>query len=182
MTKTLEEVRAEADALGIEYHHRAGVKTIQSLIDDINPPAETERKWILPTQKVQPLSEKQFRELKFQERKKKAGSLVRCRIANMNPEKREWTGEFISAGSAKLGTFTKFIPFNNPEPYHIPQIIYDVLKDKECSIFFEEKNKLGGSVKRARSVKEYSIDVLPPLTRKEIDELARQQRLAKGQE
>ena len=31
---TLDQVRAEADALGIKYHHRAGIEKIQGLINE----------------------------------------------------------------------------------------------------------------------------------------------------
>ena len=100
----------------------------------------------------------------------------------MNPSKKEWPGEIVSVGSAKLGTFKKYIPFNSAEPYHIPKIIYDMLMDKKCTIFSSVTDERGNTVRKGRLVNEYAIEILEPLTKEELSELARTQALKAGQQ
>jgi hypothetical protein len=100
----------------------------------------------------------------------------------MNPAKKEWPGEFASVGSARLGTWKKFIPFNTQEPYHIPKIIFDMLSEKKCTIWHTEKDGRGSSVRKGRLVNEYALEVLDPLTPDELSELARRQSLQAGQQ
>jgi len=197
--KSLEQLQQEAKALGIKFHHRAGPKTIQNLInayyaengrsDHASPDPETEtqvtftqaspKKAALLNKPVIPLTEAEYRQKINAEAKSKVGRLLRVRIQNLNPQKKEWPGEIISVGSAKLGTFKKYIPFNG-EPYHIPQIIYDVLKEKECSVFYNATDDRARKTRKSRLIKEYTIAILPPLTKQELADLSRRQQMAAG--
>lgn len=113
--------------------------------------------------------------------RKSSNVLKRCRVMCMDPLKREWPGETLSVGSAKLGTFKKFIPFDG-EPYHIPKIIYDMMKERQCTVFYTVKQKdgRGGDIRKGKLVPAFNIVDLPPLTGKELDDLANQQALAKA--
>ena len=175
-------VRDQADALGIKYHHNASDETIQKLIDSESEAGAPEG--VLPLAECQPLDEKQFqrRYPKQAANRKTAGRLIRCRIQCMNPAKKDWPGEIFSVGSAKLGTFKKFVPFNSPEPYHIPKIIYDMLVEKKCTVFYTERDERGNKIRKGRLVNEFAIEVLPPLTKEELSDLARTQALRAGQQ
>lgn len=186
-------IRAKANNLGVDYHHRAGATKIQGLINDhlvkqhntpnkteISDPVDPKTIRKLPAQPVIPMTHEYFRRQKAAEARRKVGRLVRYRCQNMNASKKDWPGEIISTGSAKLGTFKKFIPFDG-EPYHVPQIIFDVMKDKMCSQFYSAKNERGHNVRKSRLIKEYSIEILDPLTPAELKELKGQQALAAGQ-
>ena len=125
------QIRSQADSLGIDYHHRAGVEKIQKLIE---AHLDNQDKTIieaavpdLPKEKIVPMTEEEFKAEQKKENKKNVGALIRCRVQCMNPEKKNWQGEILSVGSAKLGTFKKFVPFNSGEPFHIPKIIYDMM-------------------------------------------------------
>jgi hypothetical protein len=97
----------------------------------------------------------------------------------MNPAKKEWEGEIISVGSARIGTYKKYVPFNTgSEGWHIPKIMYDFLKERKCSVFQTILDNKGNKVRRSRLVPEFSIEVLPPLTREELKELARTQAMS----
>jgi hypothetical protein len=100
----------------------------------------------------------------------------------MNPAKKEWDGEIISVGSAKIGTFKKFVKFNTEEGWHIPNIIYEYIKERKCSIFFTEKNHIGQKVRKAKLVNEFNLEVLPPLTKDELKSLAQRQAMEAGQD
>lgn len=173
-------VRDQADALGIKYHHNASDETIQKLID--SEPELPEG--ILPASECQPMSVEEYNR-KYNNpsvRRKDVGRLIRCRITCMNPAKKDWPGEIISVGSAKLGTFKKYVPFNSPEPYHIPKIIYDMLKEKQCTVYYTERDDRGNKVRKGRLVNEFAIEVLEPLTKEELSDLARTQAMKAGQQ
>jgi hypothetical protein len=134
----------------------------------------------LDTKQV-PLTEEEFRKSDTKDRKKFAGRLVRCIVTCMNPEKKKWQGEIISVGSAKLGTFKKFVAFNTPDGYHIPQIIFDMMKERKCTVFVDSRDARGQKIKKGKLIPEFSIEILPPLTPNELSDLARRQALAAGQ-
>ena len=198
-SKKLTEMRERADVLGVKYHHRANAKTIEAAINAFIVtsegsnlyPKEAKMEQILneitaplggPPPYEEPMSEGEFNKTQAGIRGKLAGSLVRCRIQNMNSAKKDWPGEFVSVGSAKLGTFKKFIPFGSGEPYHIPRIIYNELKAKQCSQFYSTKNDKGHKVRKSKLINEYVVEELDPLTRQELKDLALQQAMAQGKE
>lgn len=182
----LVKARTRADSMNISYHHRANAATIVHLIEahlEANPevpvPDDVAEFDISTLPKPNPLTEAEWNKLKLGETKRTVGSLRRVMIQCMDPAKREWPGEIISVGSAKLGTFKKFIPFNQ-KPYHIPQIIYDFLKERKCTIFNTEMAGPGmrQKVRKAAQINAFNIVDLPPLTEDELEELRKQQELA----
>jgi len=177
----LDKLKAQADELGIRYHHRAGEKTIQAAIDAYlalqREGEEETAKEETKTGRITPLTSEEFRKRALPERLKNLNRLIRCQITCMNPMKKEWAGEIISVGSAKHGTYKKFIPFDGRE-YHIPQIIFDMLKERKCTIFHTVTDARGQKIRKGRLIDEFSINVLPSLTAKELAELRRQQAMA----
>ena len=191
----LKETRARADALGVQYHHRANAKTIEAAIDarileleGLDNPEEHAMESRLndvtvakPPEYEPPMSEREFMKMRREQDFRLAGALVRVRVQNMNQQKKEWRGEFISVGSAKMGTYKKFIPFTS-EPYHVPRVIYQELKDKKCSAFFNETDDKGRTIRRSKQIPEYVVEKLPPLTPEELKDLSRKQAMAQGKE
>lgn len=101
-----------------------------------------------------------------------ANALIRVNISVMNPVMKEWEGEIITGGNSLVGSIKKFVHFNTTDGYHIPRVIYNILRDRECQIFYTAKDDRGNKVRRAKSIKEFAIEVLDPLTQQELDELA----------
>ncbi len=56
--------------------------------------------------------------------------------------------------------------------------IYKVLKNRKYQQFYTVKLPNGDTTKRGRMVKEFAIEVLPALTKKELEELAKRQAAA----
>jgi len=191
MTKTIQEIRSEANLLGVKFHHKAGIPKIQAAIDlhlatsaSVLPQAPgVEQRPASEIGKVpayeEPMTSVEYRAQELKGARKRCSELVRIRLQCMNPQKKEWPGEIMSVGSAKLGTFKKFIPFNG-EPYHVPRIIYDRLCERECSVFFNSTDERGHKTRKGRLIKEFSVEVLPALTQTELDELAQRQAMRDG--
>jgi len=109
-------------------------------------------------------------------------ALVRCRISNLDPKKADLPGEIITVGNSQIGVVRKFVPFGEQTDngYHIPKIIYDFLKERRFLNITTHRGKGKGetiSVKQ-QWLPEFSLEVLPPLTKEELEELAQQQRAA----
>ena len=107
--------------------------------------------------------------------KKEASKLVRVRIHCNDPAKKEWPGEYITVGNNAVGTYRKYIPYNQDEPTHIYQIMFNALREKRVQVFATKKGKNGIPIREAKSIAAYTIEVLPPLTQEELTELARSQ-------
>jgi len=113
-------------------------------------------------------------------------ALVRCRIYNLNPSKRDLPGEIITVANKYVGTVRKHIPFGEATDngYHIPMIIFNNLKSRRFQQV-STKTVNGQIVMTRRTAPEYSIDVMDPLTSEELSELGLKQaaaeRMAGGQ-
>lgn len=184
----LEVLKSRAILLNIKFHPKIKAEALSKKIDEsLRDDGKSKEATIveeqinvraLGTGRKQYLTPDEFKKKTRITSRRSAGKLIRVRITCMNPTKKDWEGEILSVGSAKLGTFKKFIPFNNDEPYHIPQIIYDALKERKCSSFYTVKGSKGGTVRKSRLITEFGIEVLPPLTSTEIKELIQRQALA----
>jgi hypothetical protein len=166
----LDTLKTRAEQMGIKHHPSIGIDALKSKIaeqladDEINKPTLAP----VPSQKRSAL-----------ELKKKAGELVRIRVASMNPAKREWEGEIFSVGNGVVGTFKKYVPFD--VEWHVPRIILNMIKARKCQTFFTEIDKrTGNKTRKGRMISEFAVEVLEPLTGEEIKDLAQRQAMANG--
>lgn len=104
--------------------------------------------------------------------------LVRVRITCMNPNKKDLEGEIITVSNGLVGTLKKYIPFNAEEGWHVPQIMLNILREREFQMFYQVKDERGNKAIRGKQAREFAIEVLPSLTAEEIKELAQQQTMA----
>lgn len=106
---------------------------------------------------------------------REAMKLVRVRITNLDPKKKDLQGEIITVANKYIGTVKKFIPFGAATDggYHIPKVLYDELESRRFTHIQSTRNKQTGQIDvRTSEAKEYAIEVLPPLTREELAKLA----------
>ncbi len=105
---------------------------------------------------------------------KKATSLVRVVVICRDPMKAAWEGEIFNVSNDVIGEQKKYVPFNIEEGYHIPRIIYNAMKDKKCTVFVNKRIN-GEQVKVGKQINAYGIEILPPLTKDELSDLAADQ-------
>jgi hypothetical protein len=199
-TPEVKALRQKAKDLGLKVHSRTGEVKLRKAIADYEAmqdgvqnsspePQETpeEKTATVVSDGYQPkpgeklyYTEEEFMSKEMREARRIAGRLIRIRTTCMNPNKKNWTGEILSVGSAKMGTFKKFVPFNSEEPYHVPYAIYQFMKERKCRIGTTVKMPNGQEVNRYKLVNEFSIEVLPPLTETELEELKQRQAMASG--
>lgn len=166
-------LKSRADMMGISYHPSIGLEKLREKVNNALTGAaeKTEEPAV-----VDPAAETENQ--RNTRLKREASKLVRIRVTCMNPAKKEWEGEIFSVGNAVVGSFTKYVPFNVDEGWHVPQMIYQMIKDRECQIFYTVADSRGNKTRKGKLVKEFSVEVLPPLTKEELQELAQRQAMS----
>lgn len=175
-SKELDLLKERAKKMGITFSNNIGLEKLREKVAEALKEDE-------PEEKPEPMdAARKLRLAAAAKRKKvmdKAAKLVRVRITCHNPAKREWPGEIITAGNDTIGTFRKMVPFDG-EPYHVPQIILNVLEERQYQKFETIKLPNGETTRRGKLEKEFGITILPALTKKEIEDLASDQKKAGG--
>ncbi len=159
-------LKARADMMGVKYHPSISLEKLKEKITAHMNAGEDK-----------PTAEPEMDRAALQ---KSASELMRIRVTCMNPAKKEWEGEIFTVGNAVVGTFKKYVPFNADEGWHVPRIIYEQLKDRECQVFTTVRDSRGNSTRKGKLIKEFAIEILPNLTEEEIKELAQRQAMAKS--
>ncbi len=182
----LASLMARADLMGVKYHPSIGLEklrekinaAIESTGDEVNEDKAVEQAQVASdTVSATPVAAET--QLQYHARKKReANELVRVRVTCMNPAKAEWDGEIFTAGNSLIGSLTKYVPFNNEEGWHVPRIIYHMMRDRQCQIFVNAKDSRGNTTRQGKLIKEFGIEVLPELTVDELAELAQRQALS----
>lgn len=168
-TSELSLLKSRADLMGLRYHPSISLEKLKEKMQAALAPQEKTEPNSIPTAEVETLAERQIR------KRKEAHQLVRIKISCMNPAKKEWEGETFTGGNSLIGSITKFVPFNAEEAYHVPQIILNIIQARKCQVFVTKKDSKGRSVKTGRQIKEFAIEILPPLTLEELKALASRQ-------
>lgn len=202
MTYNLPFLKAVADKLNVKYGPNSKDFAMKKLIDkelayyhtsikemeDKNMLLEDIEKFIKETPKdtnyVDPevkrlatFSFEQADKQKYEKEKenlvKKAMKLVHVQISCNDPNKREWEGEIFTVRNAVLPEVKKYVPFNVPT--HVPQILLNMIREKELQTFVSTKAANGTVTKKSRLIPMYAIQELPPLTPQELEAIKRKQ-------
>lgn len=180
----LDTLKARAKMMGISHHPSIGVAKLKAKIESHIEPKKAVKKEVIvrpinPKNKKRTyLTEQEYAKKHNMVSRKNVGRLVRVRITCMNPAKKEWEGEIFSIGSAKLGTFKKYVPFNTEDGWHIPYIMYEMIKDRKFTSFYTVVGAKGNKVRKGKLVPEFAIETLDSLNPEELKELATQQAMA----
>lgn len=171
----LDSLKAKADLVGVKYHPSISADKLRAKVAaHIAGEPEPGKEAVAETKvaAVETVLQKRKRT------KDTALALVRVNVTCMNPAKREWDGEIFAVGNSHIATQKKFVPFNTADGYHIPKIMFDMLKERKCQVFYNERAKNGITVRKGKLINEFAIEVLPQLTEKELAELAKIQAVA----
>jgi len=99
--------------------------------------------------------------------------LQRVIVRSNDPLKRESAGEIFTVGNKTINdgkAVKKYIPFNNEDGWHIPNILLDHLKAAECQIF-AKVTRNGQEFMEPKNIKAFNVEILPPLTEEERQSL-----------
>ena len=102
-------------------------------------------------------------------------ALIRVRITCMNPQKKDLQGEIYTVANEFIGNVRKFIPYGEASEggYHIPKCLLTMLQEKKFLQITTVRDKRTGTTRPVtKEVREFAIEILPPLTQEELRELA----------
>lgn len=192
-------LKERATAMGIAYSPNIGLETLKGkinakLLEDQEPEQASEQEAeqgleqesvaAAPPPPVARLSPAEQMVKLRREQRLEQMKLVRIRISNLNPIKKDLRGEIFTVANAIIGTVRKYVPYGEESDagYHVPYIIYNELKDRKFVSIKTRKGLNGKKVIEQRLVPEFAIEVLPPLTQEELAQLAAHQAASAGME
>lgn len=174
MPDELTSLKERADLLGITYHPSIGVEKLREKINaHLEGTQEAEAAPVVVEEEQAPVGESPAqRNVRL---RKNAAKLIRVNVTCMNPAKKEWEGEIFTAGNSIVGTHKKYVPFNTEDGWHVPQIILNQILQRKCQVFYSAKDDRGNKIRKGKQIKEFAVEILPPLTPEELKDLAQRQ-------
>lgn len=103
-----------------------------------------------------------------------ATKLVRCIITPNDPIKQQMGQEYFGVGNSVLGTISRVVVFG--EEWHVEKMLLDNIGTKQYQFFVPKKNDKGDTIMVSKTAPAYNITILPSLTQRELDEMAKTQR------
>lgn len=101
--------------------------------------------------------------------------LIRLRITNLDPKKKDLPGEIITIANRYLGTVRKYIPYGEvtDDGWHVPYCIYRILLERQFLNIRTTRGQRGEQIQVNQGwVREFALEILDPLTPKEMHQLA----------
>jgi hypothetical protein len=189
----LDMLKARATMMGVEFSNNIGVDKLRERIKakmDGLPPAEDDEVLAPVAPAVpeinaltglvadaDPDAGMTTRQILMRDQLK----LIRCRVSNLDPKKKELQGEVFTVANEYIGTQRKFIPFGEvtDDGFHIPQCILTVMQERKFQNIRTFRDRKTGHIRiEQNEVREFSIEILDPLTEVELRQLATAQQAA----
>ena len=188
----LDMLKQRAKLMGITFSNNIGLDALKTKIEEHKKASEakTQTQALAQTDEQQP-------EVQTENQKKKAKTislrahlqkekmkLVRLRITNLDPKKKDLPGEILTTGNEYLGTVRKFVPFGEATDngYHVPYCLYEMMRDRKFLSIKTRKGPKGQTIVEQQMVREFALEILPPLTEAELARLSAAQLSAGGVE
>lgn len=171
----LEQMRTKAEGFGVSWTEADTIESLKEKIKLAQAPKVAEPAMTAAQSKA--AFDQQMRQQIYTDNM----FMVRVRITNMNPAKADLPGEIFTVSNKYLGTVRRFIPYGEMEEgWHVPKVILDMLQEKTFSQLKVVKGANGQLLPQTKAVKEFAIEILPPLTEEELRILANKQAAAQG--
>lgn len=154
---SLEELKAQADAMGLKYNGNISATTLQDRINKAL--AGDEEDTVETPVVVNPVAEM----------RKQATRLIRVTITSMDALKRDYRGEYFEVSNRVLKV-KRFIPYGVPT--HVEAVLLDEISNRKFRMTIPATRESGAE---SRLVTAYAIAELPPLTEQELKNLAKAQ-------
>ena len=153
----LELLKTQAEIMGIEYREDITEQALRKQLMDALAQADT----------GETISHADRKKLI-----KESMKLERVIISPNATHMKEHQGQLFSVGNSILGYVSKFVLFN--AEYHVPKIILDHIKSQKMQ-YFATKVVNGEQLRESKLRPMYTVEVLEPLTKEELADLAKSQ-------
>ncbi|BAR94565.1 hypothetical protein AVU12_gp006 [Pseudomonas phage KPP21] len=182
----LEVLQERATQLGLKFRSNTGVDKLRAMVNAAIE-GETivdEEEEVSETAIPQPSAlaaaaeEAETPNQRKRRQRNEARKLVRCRITCHNPNKTEWESEIFTFGNDVVGTLRRCVPFETD--WHVEAALLNMIKARNYQHFYNAKDPSTGKTYRtSKQVREFAVEILPPLTEAELEDL-RQAQAARG--
>lgn len=163
-------LKQRASMMGIVFSNNIGIEKLRERVNEKLAEEASQEEAVKPIEAK--VKEKSLRQNIIDENMR----LIRLRITNLDPKKKDLHGEIITVANEFLGTVRKFVPFGEVTDggYHVPYCIYKLLKSRKFLNIRTVKNPQDPlkPIIQQNWVNEFALEVLPQLTQEELDKLA----------
>lgn len=193
MPSELDMLKQRATMMNIVFSNNIGLETLKKKIDEkMNESTETETEAAAPAPLVDPavkaaevaepvvaVADAPVKVLSLRQHlMQEATKLIRIRISCMDPKKQDLPGEFFTVSNEYIGTVRKYVPFGESTDggFHVPACILEMLQTREFLSIRTTTHPVTKAIStKTRYIKEFAIEILPPLTVAELKQLAADQ-------
>ena len=180
---TDDEIRQELADNGVTLHHKTGTKKLASTLADVRTKEykEDPKKSDLtgPSEAAKAAKAKHLAAMQTPE--KLAMKLTRVVVTPNDPTMVNYPGLIFSVGASGLNNgrmVKKFVPFNNEEGWHVPQILLNQIENGQMQKFKTVTRPNGEKVLEPYVTKKFNVRILDPLTREELQRVAAANKVA----
>lgn len=179
-------LKQRARMMGVSFSNNIGVEALKQRIQDKmdGKPATTDVPPAALTDPAIPAAKNNKPTTLRGQIQKENMRLIRLRITNLDPKKKDLPGEIFTVANEYLGTVRKFVPFGEvtENGYHVPYVIYKMMKRRKFLNIRTYKDRKNNNQVRIEQnwAQEFALEVLPPLTKEELSQLATSQSAAGG--
>ena len=187
----LDMLKSRAKLMGITFSNNIGLDALKTKIEEHKQASEAKTQTQAPAQtneqqpEAQAENQKKAKTISLRAHlQKEKMKLVRLRITNLDPKKKDLPGEILTTGNEYLGTVRKFVPFGEATDngYHVPYCLYELMRDRKFLSIKTRKGPKGQTIVEQQMVREFALEILPPLTEAELARLSAAQLSAGGVE
>ena len=175
----IEDVKAELTGRGIKKHHKTSAKKLREALQADVDKNDAEVPIEVKSSPVQPAKAKKKPEKKpAMTLEEKCMHLKRIIVTPNDPDLSGHAGlvfTVLVSGVNNGKAIKKYVPFNNEEGWHVPNVLCNQIANAEMQKFKSVKTPNGDTVLQPYQAKKYNVQILPDLTQKEIDKLAASQ-------
>lgn len=179
-------LKQRARLMGVNFSNNIGIEALRQKLQDklegkpeVAPELPSDEEVLEQAALYEPKAEKpmSLREKLLKENMR----LIRLRITNLDPKKKDLPGEIITVANKFIGTVRKYVPFGEvtDNGYHVPFVIYKMLRKREF-LNIRVSKRGGKEHVETNMAREFALEVLPPLTPAELAQLATTQQAQQG--
>jgi hypothetical protein len=174
-------LKQRARLMGLTISNNIGLETLKQRIQD-HMESKKEDAPATPAM-VDPGEPKGKKQTARERMLRECMKLIRIRVTNLDPKKKDLPGEVFTVANEYIGTVRKFVPYGEvtDNGYHVPNVIYNMMKRRKFLNIRTRKGNGDQIIVEQNWVKEFAIEVLPPLTPEELKRLATAQLAAGNQ-
>ena len=175
----LDDLKNRAKAMGMSYHPAIKIKALrEKMAEFIEQQEKINNETAIAAANREDSKAEKDKAMR-QKAREDGEALVRIRITCTDPLKRAYTAELFQASNSVIGTKRVCIPYG--KIWHVPKIIYHMIKNKQY-LSFRESTVNGRPTKVKVMLPAYVVEDFPPMTTEEMKELEQRQAMEAGKQ